>query len=680
MTLQPPALSGGMTKTKVAVVGGGLGAVSAAWWLTSTPALRDRYEVTVYQHGWRLGGKGASGRNAQIHDRVEEHGVHMFLGFYENAFRTMRACFEEWQRPSNHPWPSIDQAFLPQRLITLQEEVAGRGRLVWNIEAPWLPGTPGLDDGLGVDGELLQRVEGFFRWIETGLRDHQGVHAVIVPLLAAVEHALAALKVPGFLTGGLALLIAGVLRLAKIAERVLRSHLVNDDLLRRAVYLTELGLSALHAWVVEVLPHERPGEDAFSRLNNKELRELLIENGCPRHVAKWAPVKALYDLGFAYRNGDASDVDNGAIAAGVGLKIMLRIALAYKNAPLFRLASGMGDTVFTPLYEVLVQRGVQFKFFHRLQNVGLSADGNSLATLDFNVQAAAVVAGHRYRPLVSVKNLGCWPSQPLWAQLTADTPRVDFEAPDVDTHVSTVRLQRGVDFDACVLGASLGSLPAACAELASKPKWQRLFATVPTVATQAFQAWINKPTGQLGFHAGATIMTSAVEPFDSWGDMSEVLHTENWPATSAAPKSLHYFCSPMPEPNVGVSVVRDRARTMLNRDAGTFWPDAVTSAGFDWSLLVDDDNRVGDQRLLAQYSRANTAGSERYVQSFPGTIAARLQANDGVDGSGVNGLFLAGDWILTGLNAGSAEAATEGGMLASRAICGTPANISDCEI
>lgn len=668
------------TKTKVAVVGGGLGAVSAAWWLTSTPALRERYEVTVYQHGWRLGGKGGSGRNAAVHERIEEHGVHMFLGFYENAFRTLRATYSQWQRPSNHPWPSIDKAFLPQRLITLQEEVPGRGRLVWNIEAPWLPGTPGVDDGLGVDGELLQRVEGFFRWIEAGLRDHQSAHDVIAPLLASVEQAIAQLKVPGFLTGGLAFLIASVLRLAKIAERVLRSRLTDDDLLRRAIYLTELGLAALHAWVVEVLPHERPGKDAFSRLNDKELRDLLVEHGCPRHVAKWAPVKALYDLGFAYRHGDAGDIDNGAIAAGVGLKVLLRIALAYKDAPLFRMASGMGDTVFTPMYEVLLQRGVRFQFFHRLTNVGLSADGASLASLDFNVQADAVVAGHRYRPLVSVKGLGCWPSAPLWAQLAPGTPHVDFEHPDVDDHVGTLRLQRGVDFDACVLGVSVGALPDACTELLSKPKWQRLFDTVPTVATQAFQAWINKPTGQLGFHAGHTIMTAGVEPFDSWGDMSEVLHSENWPDTAGAPKSVHYFCSPMAEPNVDVATVRERARTMLTRDAATFWPQAVRGGTFDWSLLVDDDHRVGAERLKAQYSRANTAGSERYVQSFPGTIGARLQANDGPDGSGVNGLFLAGDWIQTGLNAGSAEAATEGGMLASRAICGVPEHISDCEI
>ena len=57
-------------KIRVAVLGGGLGAMSAAFDLTRTPALRERFEVTVYQQGWRLGGKGASGRNRLAGERI----------------------------------------------------------------------------------------------------------------------------------------------------------------------------------------------------------------------------------------------------------------------------------------------------------------------------------------------------------------------------------------------------------------------------------------------------------------------------------------------------------------------------------------------------------------------------------------------------------------------------------
>ena len=74
-------------RTKVAVLGGGVGGMTAAFELTATPELRERFEVTVYQLGWRSGGKGASGRNAAIADRIEEHGLHVWFGFYDNAFR-----------------------------------------------------------------------------------------------------------------------------------------------------------------------------------------------------------------------------------------------------------------------------------------------------------------------------------------------------------------------------------------------------------------------------------------------------------------------------------------------------------------------------------------------------------------------------------------------------------------
>ncbi|MCU0687574.1 MAG: NAD(P)-binding protein, partial [Polyangiaceae bacterium] len=92
---------------KIAVLGGGAGALAAAFALTDTPELRARHRVTVYQMGWRLGGKGASGRNRRIADRVEEHGLHVWGGFYENAFALLRRCYDELARPSNAPLATV---------------------------------------------------------------------------------------------------------------------------------------------------------------------------------------------------------------------------------------------------------------------------------------------------------------------------------------------------------------------------------------------------------------------------------------------------------------------------------------------------------------------------------------------------------------------------------------------
>ena len=50
---------------KIAVLGGGIGSLSAVLEITSAPDWKEKYDITVYQMGWRLGGKGASGRFAK---------------------------------------------------------------------------------------------------------------------------------------------------------------------------------------------------------------------------------------------------------------------------------------------------------------------------------------------------------------------------------------------------------------------------------------------------------------------------------------------------------------------------------------------------------------------------------------------------------------------------------------
>ena len=77
---------------KISIIGGGVAAIAAAYAITQTPDWQKRYEITVYQMGWRLGGKGASGRNLAQGGRIEEHGLHIWAGFYHNAFRLMKDC------------------------------------------------------------------------------------------------------------------------------------------------------------------------------------------------------------------------------------------------------------------------------------------------------------------------------------------------------------------------------------------------------------------------------------------------------------------------------------------------------------------------------------------------------------------------------------------------------------
>ena len=108
---------------KVAIVGGGCAGMTAAFELTK-PEHKKRYEVTVYQVGWRLGGKGASGRGPN--QRIEEHGLHMWLGFYENAFRLMRECYEELDRdPNTCRIATWRDAFKPNPRVGISELANG---------------------------------------------------------------------------------------------------------------------------------------------------------------------------------------------------------------------------------------------------------------------------------------------------------------------------------------------------------------------------------------------------------------------------------------------------------------------------------------------------------------------------------------------------------------------------
>ena len=117
--------------------------------------------------------------------------------------------------------------------------------------------------------------------------------------------------------------------------------------------------------------------------------------------------------------------------------------------------------------------------------------------------------------------------------------------------------------------------------------------------------------------------------------------------------------------------VADRAVTFLRRDLPVLLPGTrdPRSGDFRWDLLCDgvapgDDGAAGPQAFATQYWRANTDPSDRYVQSLPGTGRYRLAPGD----SGVDNLFLAGDWTDSGLNAGCVEAAARSGVQAAQAI------------
>jgi uncharacterized protein with NAD-binding domain and iron-sulfur cluster len=150
-------MAGQPRREQVAVLGGGPAAITAAFELTATPELRERFEVTVHQLGWRLGGKCASGRNPEQSWRIEEHGLHVWFGFYENAFRAMRAAYQELNRPPGHPLATLEDAFKGCDEVVLYDR-QGDGWEAFSLLAPPNDETPGAVDQLPGFWDLAERM------------------------------------------------------------------------------------------------------------------------------------------------------------------------------------------------------------------------------------------------------------------------------------------------------------------------------------------------------------------------------------------------------------------------------------------------------------------------------------------------------------------------------------------
>jgi len=711
----------------VAVLGGGPAAMAAAFELTATRQLRERFAVTVYQPGWRLGGKCASGRNQSSDARIEEHGLHLWFGFYDNAFKLMRSAYDalnesrELRRPPSHPLATFEKAFIGGDELVLYDRHDG----AWESFAfkwPTYDQTPGGDYPLPDVWEIAYRV---CDWAVAQWNSLVGRP----PHSSAGPHSHARLS-PGWLLDvarGLAIGVGveserGGENLLALARHLARTYSAASRLARhgprfpgmakleRAAELSAARvlaavLTQFRDWMWDFVVAERQ-QDAQLRLfftmfdtfasamagvatdgvlehgwnviNDRDLCEWLSAHGAKEVTVGATPaersplLRAVYDVAFAYPGGV---IANANAAAGTAMNDLLRLAFCYRGHFFYRMTAGMGDTVFTPLYEVLKHRGVEFRFFHAVSGLRVSPEG---CTIDeIKVIPQVELTRPRYDPLVTVKRLRCWPSEPRWDQLKEGSrlrrQSVDFERRTNPLDRNPVTLRRGTDFDSVVLGIPVGAQADICAQVAKHHKeFERMLSSAVTVATQAVQLWLTKTTPQLGWRYGTrAITTTFVEPLDTWCDMSHLLAREQW-AGAGKPRAVVYLCGVLEEDDDdhvrATARVKANARAFLEGDAPTLWPRAGKAGvrGFDWSFLAAGAATRGVARLGAQYWRANTSGSERYVLTPAASVLHRLAADE----SGVDNMVLAGDWTRNGIDGGCVEAAVTSGMQAARALIG----------
>ena len=454
---------------KVVIVGGGCAGLAAAWQLSqlnrsktgsdADPDQRVTYDITVYEQSWRLGGKGASGRDE--HGRILEHGLHVWLGFYENAFRMMRECYEEVQKNRWGPHGktpetrlahgSFDEAFVPEPHLGVAVCRKTRELQVWSGLFPPMPGQPG--DPLDIDTNpftlrgYLARALGLARaLLQSVLAPAAGPAAPGDPRpdgrstfdeAVELDFDFDPLESPGVLVERMTQLLrlgaltsaAGLLQAVTILESWLRERspavirdfqvikfveavatqtrkqlrdLVEiDEELRRKTEIIDLLMTITVGLYRDRVLFSKDGLDA---INDIDYRDWLTKHGATNSSVQSAFVTGIYDLVFAYRDGDRQRL---ALAAGQALRGALRMFFTYRGAMFWRMASGMGDAVFAPLYRVLLKRQVKFKFSHQLKAVEFEpaetgspdAGRRRVSRLEFDVL--------RKQPKNPLDHLGC---------------------------------------------------------------------------------------------------------------------------------------------------------------------------------------------------------------------------------------------------------------------------------
>jgi uncharacterized protein with NAD-binding domain and iron-sulfur cluster len=707
-------VNGSATK-EIAVLGGGVGGLTAAYHLTATPQLRERHSVTVYQLGWRLGGKGASGRNADRNYRIEEHGLHIWFGFYDNAFRLMRGAYEELGRPPGTPLATFDDAFHPCNQLVLYDR-QGDGWYPHRFDCPPNFLRPGDAGALPTFWEIVSKAShwALAEWRRlrgAGLLELDDVELSFLPdwfenLAGELAGELLELPVDatervlhvverfaearaGATDHRLPLEAAQPALIARLLKGfrdwlwlVVRDRVEEEPRLRFFFTSVDAGVSMLAGIVADgVLEH------GFDVVNDQEWSSWLATHGAKEITLGKTPelrapvLRSVYDVAFGY---PAGSIPAANVAAGTATSDLLKLAFAYRGSIMYKMQAGMGDAVFTPLYCVLHDRDVKFKFFHAVTGLklGRDAEGQPVKRVDeieFVEQAGLRGGASEYLPLVDVEGLECWPSEPLWDRLEPEAKGHNFELEVNPLGRDTGILERGKHFDEVVLAIPVGALKEGiCDELiAADGRFADGIREAVTVQTQSFQVWANRSAADLGWaHDQNSVAGCYVEPLDTYCDMSHLIPRESWDPGDGV-RTIAYYCGVLDEvpgetPAGATARVKANAIAFLESDMATLWPNAKRADGsFDWGVLVDRDGGSGAARFDAQYWRANVTPTERYVLTTAGSVKHRLPSGQ----SGFENLSLAGDWTRNGIDGGCVEAAVISGIEAAARINGVGAVI-----
>ncbi len=688
-----------MARQRIAIVGGGPAALATAFELTEAPKWRDRYDIDVYTLGWRLGGKCASSRNAAIRGRNEEHGLHILGGFYHNVFQQLRPLYAQWGLVSPGTAIRFDEALAPHDGFTLLQPEGAGGWREARVSLPRNARAPGVDPDPLTMTTVIRRIAS---WVADAIRRllaggpaTDWIASSDASLFAAAPFQMTGEKSDGFrgladdfdgFAGDAEALAGGGPDDKAVADAIARAQNVLDRLqepspLSGGVRNLDLfGALEFFASLFKGILADRLTTRGFDAINDMEAAAWLRKHGASERAIACPLFQAGYHYAFAYTNGRPSEK---GVAAGAGVRGILKMVFTYHGAVFFHMRGGMGEIFVTPYYEVLRHRGVRFHFFHRLDHVGLDASG-FVDQLRFRVQARCAAGSDRYQPLVDHKAPDgkvrrVWPVGALKDQLTPESA-ARIEGKDLESWFESEglgeekRLDRGAadGFDIVVLAASISTLRDTTKDLAAhSPRWRRMLDAAGLTPTIAAQIWRADRTPDFHGWTKDGLFTAYELPHSTWANMDFQLALEHPDARGRRPQSLSFLCGPVPFPPSGVPGAHlpaaecSRAETLTRA-----WQSQHAARAFPGLIAADGRYDLSGE-FETMYVRINSDPVSLYVTTPPGSVDRRLRPG----GSGFPNLFLAGDWTRNNFDMGAVEVATQSGRLCAKAICGFPAEV-----
>lgn len=592
-----------MKKKKIAIFGGGISGLTTAWELSSINNWQDKYEIHLYQSGWRCGGKATTGLGEE--GRVEERGIHMFQGWYENAFRMVKEVYQYIADNDLNPdgaFQTWKDAFIPNPVTSMVEQDKKGNWIDWPFVFPNNDKEPGesgavntsifikefialgletligspyqenRDGKVGFFNDLLAKLffdqpiaeEKYNRysWFKKKLinltnvfqnNKKQGKYSYLKKFKTLEEKIDDLEKIENreeFIDD----LVKVIDTIVKALNTWFFKWLFRGNHLRRMSEIVQLGLISIKGVFTEVY-NVKTGKYEWDNINDYDFSDWLVENGASQQIVNSAIVRFLYKGTFANKYNN----EKGTVAADVALRMMLMIP-SYKGSFVWNLRGGTGGSFTAPLFVALQHRGINFHFFHHLEKVHYS-ENNEIEEIEVGKQVDLKEGVSEYQPLVKQKGLFQWTLHPDLSQINKEQASIiQKNNIDLESHwsgwenVATINLKKEEDFDVVVLATSIKPLKYICADIIKKkPKWEAMVEQVKTTATLNVQFWLNKDIEELGMDLGEWGMKEDSyantviyeDPLYSWTSMTYIAPFEEWKPKNEA-KQISYWCGTWP--------------------------------------------------------------------------------------------------------------------------------------